>query len=261
CALIFDAIAGYDPRDPNSVSGPPLAPGRSTATLIGGAEKRGPLSLQGLKLGVPQDTFVAPLHPEVRLAWRAALHVLEEEGAQVINVELPRPTMELYRTIQMPEATLAHTQKGWLSQGRDRYTERVLTRLLEGQQVTAVDYLAALHERRIFSSRFRAIMQEIDAFILPTLPVPAILTEQAAQDIEIAGVTENSNTAYLRLTMPFNLTGLPTVSFPCGFTTDGLPIGLQAAGRPFEEATVLRIAYAYQQLTDWHRRDVPPMKT
>ncbi|HZO73014.1 MAG TPA: amidase [Ktedonobacteraceae bacterium] len=260
CALLFDAIAGYDPRDPNSVSGPPLTPGRSTATLIGGAEKRGPLSLQGIKLGVPQEAFVAPLDPEVQLAWRAALLVLEEEGAQVINVDMPRPTMELYRTIQKPEATLAHLQKGWLSERRDLYTESVLTRLLEGQEIAAVDYLAALHERRILSSRFRAIMQDVDAFILPTLPVPAILSEQAAQDIEIGGVTENATVAYLRLTMPFNLTGLPTASFPCGFTTNGLPIGLQAAGKPFEEGTVLRIAHAYQQLTDWHRREAPLIK-
>ena len=103
-------------------------------------------------------------------------------------------------------------------------------------------------------------MQDVDAFILPTLPVPAILSEQAAQDIEIDGVTENATVAYLRLTMPFNLTGLPAVSFPCGFTTNGLPIGLQAAGKPFEEGTVLRIAHAYQQLTEWHRRDAPLIK-
>lgn len=261
CALLFDAIAGYDPRDPNSISGPPLAPGRSTATLIGGAEKRGPLSLQGLRLGVPRSAFVEPLHPEIQLAWRSALLVLEEEGAQITNVDLPRPTMELYRAIQMPEATLAHAQKGWLSERRNLYTERVLTRLLQGQEVLAVDYLAALHERRVLSSRFRAIMQNVDAFILPTLPLPAILSEQAAQDIEINGVIENATTAYLRLTMPFNLTGLPTVSFPCGFTANGLPMSLQAAGKPFEEGTILRIAHAYQQLTDWHRREIPLIKT
>ena len=257
CALMFDAIVKYDPRDPNSVSGPPTAPGRSTATLIGGAEGRVSLSLQGMKLGVPQEAFVAPLHPEVRAVWRAALRVLEEEGAEVIDVELPCPTLDLYRTIQMPEATLAHTQKGWLSERRDLYGSRVLARLIEGQSVTAVDYLNALYERRVLSSSFRAIMQQVDAFVLPTLPLPAILLEQAAQDIEIDGVVENATSAYLRLTMPFNLTGLPTVSFPGGFTTDGLPIGLQIAGKPFEEATVLRIAHAYQQLTDWHRRDLP----
>jgi aspartyl-tRNA(Asn)/glutamyl-tRNA(Gln) amidotransferase subunit A len=100
-------------------------------------------------------------------------------------------------------------------------------------------------------------MQRVDAFVLPTLPVPAIPADQAGQEITIDGVSQNASTAFLRLTMPFNLAGLPAVSFPCGFSSAGLPIGLQVAGKPFEEATVLRIAHAYQQLTDWHRREIP----
>ncbi len=257
CAIMFDAIARYDPRDPNSVSGPPTSPARSTATLIGGAEGRGPLSLQGIRLGVPQESFVAPLDPQVRSAWRVALRVLEEEGAEIIDVELPRPTMELYRTIQAPEASLAHIQRGWFPAKAELYSEIVRTRIDAAQQISAVDYLNALHERRVFSSSLRTIMQRVDAFVLPTLPLPAVLMEQAGKDIEIDGVVENAGTAYLWLTQPFNLSGLPAVSCPCGFTTDGLPVGLQIAGKPFEEATVLRIAHAYQQLTDWHRREVP----
>jgi aspartyl-tRNA(Asn)/glutamyl-tRNA(Gln) amidotransferase subunit A len=256
CALIFDAIAGYDPRDPNSVSGPPLSPGRTTATLISGAEGRGALSLQGLRIGVPQEEFVAPLDPAVRASWRAALHVLEEEGAEIIDVELPHPTMEQYRTIQRPEATLAHMQKGWFDK-LDLYGESVQASLLKGKQIPAVDFLNALHERRIFSGNLRAIMRRADVIVLPTIPIPAQPAELMAQDIEIDGVTENLTTAYLRLTMPFNLAGLPAVSCPCGFSKDGLPLGLQIVGKPFEEATALRIAHAYQQLTDWHNRQLP----
>ena len=255
CAILFDAIAKYDPRDPNSVPGPPTAPSRSVATLIAGAEGRGPMSLQGLKLGVPQESFYAPLDPEVRTLWRAALHVLEEEGAELLDVELARPTMDLYRTIQMPEATLAHVQKGWLTEHLDLYSETVRTRLIQGQTVSAVDYLRTQYERRVFSSSLRAIMQRVDAIVLPTLPIPAPSLAQVAQDIEIDGITENATVALLRLTMPFNLAGLPTVSFPCGFSAEGLPVGIQVAGKPFEEATVLRVAHAYQQLTDWHRRE------
>lgn len=256
CAFIFDAIAGYDPRDPNSVSGPPLSPARTTATLINGTEGRGVLSLQGLRIGVPQEAFVDPLDPEVRASWRAALHVLEEEGAEIVDVELPRPTMEQYRTIQRPEATLAHIQKGWFNK-LDLYGESVRASLLSGKQVSAVDFLNVLHERRLFSSQLRTIMRNADVFVLPTVPVPAQPATLMAQDIEIDGVTENLSPAYLRLTMPFNLAGLPAVSCPCGFTTDGLPIGMQVVGKPFEEATALRIAHAYQQLTDWHNRPLP----
>jgi len=253
CGILFDAIAGYDPRDPNSMSGPP---GQASATLIAGAEGRSPLSLQGLKIGLPQDSFVGPLDPEVRLAWRAALLVLKEEGAEAVDVELPRPSMDMYRTIQMPEASLAHMQKGWLTDHLDAYTERTRERLLQGQKIAAVDYLLAQHERRIFSSAVRAVMQRVDALILPTTPVPAIPIEQLDQDISIEGVTKNATLALLSLTMPFNLTGLPACSFPAGFTANGLPIGLQVVGKAFEEATVLRIAHAYQQWTDWHRKEI-----
>ncbi len=256
CAILFDAIAKYDPRDPNSVAGPTSTSSRSTATLINGVEGRGPMSLQGIKLGIPQESFYAPLHPEVRLLWRAALHVLEEEGAELVDVELPRPTMDLYRTIQMPEATLAHLQKGWLTESLDLYSEVVRSRLVQGQNIAAVDYLRMQYERRMLSSSFRATMQRVDAFVLPTLPIPAPSLEQVGQDIQIDGITENATVALLRLTMPFNLSGLPAVSFPCGFSTEGLPIGIQVVGKPFEEATVLRIAHAYQQLTDWHRREI-----
>jgi len=253
CAVIFDALAGYDPRDPNSVSGPPR---RATTTLITGPEGRDTLSLQGLKLGTPQEAFFAPLDPEVRAAWHAALLVLKEEGAQIVDVELPSATMEMYRTIQMPEASLAHMQKSWLSEHRDDYTELTRQRLLEGQQIPAVDYLHAQHQRRIFSTTMRSVLQRVNALVLPTLPIPAIPIEQAGQEISIDGVSQNATVALLRLTMPFNLAGVPAVSFPCGFTTNGLPIGLQVAGKPFEESTVLRIAHAYQQLTDWHRREI-----
>jgi len=253
CGILFDAIAGYDPRDPNSISGPP---GQASATLIGGAEGRSPLSLQGLKIGLPQDSFVGPLDPEVRQAWRAALLVLKEEGAEAVDVELPHPSMDMYRTIQMPEASLAHMQKGWLTDHLDAYTERTRERLLQGQKIAAVDYLLAQHERRIFSSAVRAVMQRVNALILPTTPVPAIPIEQMDQDISIEGITENVTLALLSLTMPFNLTGLPACSFPAGFTANGLPIGLQVVGKAFEEATVLRIAHAYQQLTDWHRKEI-----
>ena len=253
CALLFDALASYDPRDPNSVSGPP---GKASATLIAGAEGRDPLSLQGIKLGIPSESYVAPLDPEVRTAWHAALLVLQEEGAELVNLELLPPAMDTYRTIQMPEASFAHMERGWLTERLDAYTERTRLRLLQGQTIPAVDYLRAQQQRRAFSSNLRSSMQGINALVLPTLPMPAICIEQADADILIDGVTENSTVALLRLTMPFNLAGLPAISLPCGFSTASLPISLQIVGKPFEESMILRIAHAYQQLTDWHSREI-----
>lgn len=254
CALMFDAIAGYDPRDPNSVSGPAS---RAAAGLLEGPEGRGPVSLQGLKLGVMSDAFVGPLDGAVRQAWQAAEFVLKEAGVATLEVDAPRPTMEMYRTIQRPEASLAHMQAGWLSSRLEAYGESTREHLLQGQKIAAVDYLLAQHERRIFASAMRGLLQRVDALLLPTLPAPALGREQMGRDISVDGVTMNAGTALLSLTMPFNLAGLPALSFPGGFTEDGLPIGLQVVGKAFEEATVLRIAHAFQQLTDWHRRELP----
>src|SRR5579875_1599214 len=254
CALIFDALAGYDPRDASSVSGPPS---RATASLIAGPEGRGPLSLQGLTLGIPSARFVGPLDAEVRHAWEAAQMVLKEEGAELLEVDIPHPSMEVYRTIQMPEASLAHMQQGWLSERADLYTERTRERLLQGQQIPAVNYLRAQQERRAFASALTTIMRRVNALLLPAIPMPAIPVSQIDQDIVIDGVIINATVALLSLTMPFNLAGLPALSFPVGFSARGLPIGLQAVGKTFEESTVLRIAHAYQQLTDWHRRQIP----
>jgi aspartyl-tRNA(Asn)/glutamyl-tRNA(Gln) amidotransferase subunit A len=253
CAILFDAVARYDPRDPNSVTGPP---GKASATLIGGTEGRGLISLQGIRLGVPSESFVSPLDPEVRAAWRAALLVLQEEGAELVDVEVQRPTMDTFRTIEMPEASLAHMERGWLTERLDDYSEITRSRLLQGQTIPAVDYLRAQQQRRAFSSNLRSIMQGFNALVLPTIPMPAILIEQAGTEILIDDITENATVALLRLTMPFNLAGLPAISLPCGFSAGGLPIGLQIAGKPFEESMILRIAHAYQQLTDWHHREI-----
>lgn len=251
CALLFDSIAKYDPHDPNSVSRPPS---KTHETLTSNGTL-GAFSLQGLKLGVPQDAFVNPLDPEVRLAWRGALLVLKEAGAQVLDVELPLTTLATYRGIQKPEATLAHLEKGWLTEKLDLYSELTRTRLLEGQEIKAIDYLNAQHERRHFASALRTAMQHIDALIMPTQPMPAIPVAQIGQDISIDGVIESIGNAMLRLTMPFNLAGLPAISFPCGFNSQTLPLGLQVIGKPFEEGLILRIVHAYQQMTDWHRRE------
>ena len=97
-------------------------------------------------------------------------------------------------------------------------------------------------------------MQPVDALVLPTIPIPALPAEQMYQEITIEGQRENSGDTMLRLTMPFNLAGIPAISFPCGFNGQGLPLSLQVAGKPFEEGLILRIAHVYQQMTDWHRR-------
>jgi Asp-tRNA(Asn)/Glu-tRNA(Gln) amidotransferase A subunit family amidase len=108
--------------------------------------------------------------------------------------------------------------------------------------------------RRAFSDGVRALMQRVDALVLPTLPIVPPRRNQLDQPILLGDREFDAASALLRFTFPFNMTGQPALSLPCGFSTSGLPIGLQVAGRHLEEATILRIGHAYQQATDWHTR-------
>ncbi|MGH7847094.1 MAG: amidase family protein, partial [Candidatus Binatia bacterium] len=116
---------------------------------------------------------------------------------------------------------------------------------LEGAFLGASDYIQALRARAALNQQIRANFAQVDAFATPTMPRPP--ETFAALDPEEANRRPN-------FTNPFNLTGLPAISVPCGFTPSGLPVGMQIAGRPFDEATVLRIAHSYEQATTWHEQ-------
>ena len=118
--------------------------------------------------------------------------------------------------------------------------------------VTGPDYLKAEQFRSVLIEDFGNALSEVDAILTPTMPLTAWRHDEA--NVEIAGQQESVLAVSWRLTYPFNLTGLPAISLPCGLDGDGLPIGLQIAGRPFDETTVLRVAHAYEQGHDWWRR-------
>jgi aspartyl-tRNA(Asn)/glutamyl-tRNA(Gln) amidotransferase subunit A len=118
-----------------------------------------------------------------------------------------------------------------------------------------VDYLKAQRYRAIIRAEQRAVLQRVDVLLTPTLPIPAPPIGMATATL--AGRTVPVSPQLIRFTAPFDQSGFPAASVPCGFAPDGLPIGLQIAGRPWAEATVLRVAHAYQQATDWHTRRPP----
>jgi aspartyl-tRNA(Asn)/glutamyl-tRNA(Gln) amidotransferase subunit A len=114
----------------------------------------------------------------------------------------------------------------------------------------ATDYLGAQRRRTVIRQQWRELFDDIEVLIAPTVPVAAM--DAAKPEVTWPdGVTEGPAEAYIRFSAPANLTGLPALSVPCGFTTAGLPIGLQVLGRPFDEATVLRVGHAYQAAADW----------
>jgi aspartyl-tRNA(Asn)/glutamyl-tRNA(Gln) amidotransferase subunit A len=154
--------------------------------------------------------------------------------------------------ILFAEASYCHRQ--WLDERRDEYSSGVLERLDAGRRLSAVEYLSAMAERDRIRSSLRQRQQSTDVLLMPT--TASVAWPIDATDIPVADDEQNLK-SIICFTAPFDLTGSPALSIPCGFTHAGLPIGLQIVGRPFDEHLVLRSGHAYQQVTDWHCR-VPP---
>ena len=127
--------------------------------------------------------------------------------------------------------------------------------MLSGALTSATDYVRAQRMRTLFNQQVAEVFEQVDLILTPATPIPAVPIGHAMDTFGDTG--ESGYNLLPRCTRPFNLTGSPTISVPCGFTEAGLPIGLQLAGRLFDEATVLRAAHAYERATEWHTRRPP----
>ena len=248
-AIAMNVIAGHDPRDVASVN---LPVPDYTASLTGPLVNR---NGRGLRIGVPRQHFEAPIDPEVRQAVNDALSHLESLGAEVLEVDFPEfnDAAAISTTMLMSEASAA--LRDLLASDGDKLYEPVRLRLEAGLFISAADYLRAQQGRAVFDRAARRLLDDVDLLAGPTEPVtaPPLLQQRV-----LAGEQEIGTVAALtQYTRPYNITGFPAISIPCGFSTDDLPIGLQLAGRPFDEETVLRAAHAYEQSTNWHTRRPP----
>jgi aspartyl-tRNA(Asn)/glutamyl-tRNA(Gln) amidotransferase subunit A len=255
CALLLDALAGYDPADPDSLD--VVAPGYAAALTSAPQPEE---SLRGTRLGVPDRYFFRSIDPEVGAAVRAAISLLTELGASLEEVAIPASIddmFEVYRGVQKPEAYTYHRDQGWLDTRTALYRPDTLEKILGGERYTASDYIHARQAMAAFAQQMRVVLREVDALVTPTLPVPARPVANVDTPLRYDGREEPAGDA-LRYTFPFDLTGQPALTVPCGFTSDGLPIGLQLVTRHLDEVGLLRLGHAYQQRTDWHLR-VPPL--
>jgi aspartyl-tRNA(Asn)/glutamyl-tRNA(Gln) amidotransferase subunit A len=159
-------------------------------------------------------------------------------------------SMAIASTIQMSEATAYHS-KLIKTHGPQIYPP-VRLRLEAGFFISAVDYIQAQRARTLFYQQSLQLMKKVDLLAGPTLPVTAF--KIGKDKVKVGNKKVGVISLLTQYTRPFNLNGFPAITVPCGFSDEGLPIGLQLAGRPFEEETVLRAAYAYEQSTDWHLR-------
>jgi Asp-tRNA(Asn)/Glu-tRNA(Gln) amidotransferase A subunit family amidase len=145
---------------------------------------------------------------------------------------------------------LAHVHRKWFPEHATEYTAFSQERLAAGRQIPAVAYLRGLDERRRLQARMAAAMRDVDLLVLPTAPMVATLHEDLYPDLDRTAEL----TALGQWNSPFNLTGQPALTIPCGFSKEGLPIGLQVVGRVGQDALVLHAGNVYQSRTDWHRR-------
>ncbi|WP_225072012.1 Asp-tRNA(Asn)/Glu-tRNA(Gln) amidotransferase subunit GatA [Desulfuromonas sp. CSMB_57] len=263
CAILLQAVAGYDAADSTSVDMP--VPDYR-ATLRDG--------VKGLKIGLPREYFIEGLDPDVQQATDDAIAVLRELGAELVEVALPHTeyAVACYYLIATAEASSNLARYDGVRYGRrvDRgqglidmfmqsraagFGPEVKRRIMLGTYALSSGYydayyLKAQKVRTLIRQDFLDAFAKVDVMLTPVAPTPAFrLGEKLADPLQM----------YLSdiFTIPVNLAGTCGMSLPCGLSRDGLPIGLQLIGRPFGEAALLKAAYAYEQATTWHRHLAP----
>jgi aspartyl-tRNA(Asn)/glutamyl-tRNA(Gln) amidotransferase subunit A len=244
-ALVLGVIAGHDPRDPASANVP-----------VGDYQSGLKKGNRGIRIGVPREHFWDRIEGRVATVVRQALRDFEGAGAQVKEVSIPHMTAALGAILvtEMASVTAWHDKYLKQPERRAKYTPEVRALMDAGKFIFATDFLKAQRLRRALADEVRAAFDSVDVLATPTLPLCA--WEVSESHVQIDGQAEHVLHACWRYTYPWNLTGLPALSVPCGFAAD-LPVGLQLVGRPFDEATVLRVGHAYQEVTRWHERRPP----
>ncbi len=244
-ARMLAIIAGHDPDD-STTSDKPVPD--YEALLDDG--------VTGLRIGLalPMDG-PAPLDAQIGAAVQAAADTLGRLGAKVSTVTLPDFTA-LYRAAEvMVKCEAAAMHRPWMEKTPELYANQVRTRMEAGFFIPATQYIDALRLRTHFVKEFLSTaMDGVDAVLLPAIPFPLPTIEETDTETKGGPAVLKMVAGFTGLTRPFNTLGIPALSVPCGFDTNGAPIGLQLVGRPFDEAMLYRIGHAYQGATDFHKR-------
>jgi Asp-tRNA(Asn)/Glu-tRNA(Gln) amidotransferase A subunit family amidase len=236
-AVVLQEIAGYDARDITSADVP-------ITDYVGGLHE----DTKPLRVGVPRDHFFDDLDAEVSSGVDHALSGIETLVAGIREIKVDVPTD---RTLQAAESYAYHAEN--VAKSPELYQAETLRRIRSGEKVTAAEYIQRRRELDEARRSIARVFADVDLIVTPTMPMPA----PAIADLKAN--PERLRPAELRLlrnTRPFNVWGLPAISVPCGFTQGGLPIGLQIAGPHWREDLVLRLAYAYEQASAWHKRSL-----
>jgi aspartyl-tRNA(Asn)/glutamyl-tRNA(Gln) amidotransferase subunit A len=244
CALMLSVIAGYDPADPTTSVLPVPDYG---AALTG--------DVKGLRVGLLRAHFTDPAAADVRAAVEASAKQLEQAGAVVDEVNLTQVIHVATGSAAIVASEALAYHAPWMRSRPQDYQPDVRERLRLGAFVNGAHYVRAQQIRALVTREVDEALARRDVLLAPATPLVApVLGEREAA---LGDGPSDVRAALLRCTRPFNFSGHPACAAPCGFTPGGLPIGLQIVGRPFDEATVLRVVDAYQRVTDWHTRRPP----
>jgi aspartyl-tRNA(Asn)/glutamyl-tRNA(Gln) amidotransferase subunit A len=242
-AILLSILAGRDPQDPTSSA-------NRVEDFRGALDK----PLRKFRVGRPREHYWDKLDAQVRRAAEAAVRDMEKHGAVVREVSLPHVTesLDAATDVAQAEARHFHEASGYFPARAGDYGETVRRRIEAGSAVLATKYLAAFDVRKRLLAEFDAAFRDVDAIVAPALAIAAPLI--GAETVHIDGKQFDLRPAVVGMCRPANFTGLPAISVPCGFTREGLPIGLQLIGRAFDEITLLRIAHSYERSHDWGAR-------
>ena len=237
-AAVFDVIAGYDAADPVSVN-------RQAASLVDALER----DASGLRVGVPDAFFFDDVDPEIVAATRAAADELAAAGLELVPIDVvgAEDAVETCTRIIWSEATAMHAER--MENNPDGFGDDVRHRLTFGQKVSGPEYARCLEARRNWRRSLEHIFENVDVVLSPMNGVVA-----PPADAEMIETTARLT----RFTYGWSLADLPAISIPCGVSSGGLPIGLQLAAAPWQDATLVSVAAAYQARTGWHEQ-LPPV--
>lgn len=258
-AILLNIISGYDPYDSTSAN----LPVPDYTSVLGE-------SIKGLKIGIPKEFFAKGLDSEVEDSVKKAIKELESLGALPVEISLPHTgyAVAVYYILATSEASsnLARydgVKYGLRVEGEDLldmymktreagFGAEVKRRIILGTYALSSGYYDAYYKkaqqvRTLIKQDFDKAFEKVDAIVTPTTPTPAFKAGEKTDDplqMYLADI----------FTISVNLAGVPGISIPCGFTSNNLPVGLQIIGKQFDEETILKISYAYEQSTDWHKK-------
>ena len=241
-ALMLGIIAGYDPADPTTVDLP-----------VADYSHAFKIQVSKLRVGLPRIPFFAGLDPEFAKIVDTAIDVIRKTVVSVVDVALPAAVAA--PTIWGPETYAYHAK--WLTESPEKYQPATRTQMINANNVKPDVYADARHQVDVARREIKEVFQKVDVLINPTMKVPPTTIaaslnppppNAAARGANGAGIGNTGNP------WAFDVYGIPAITVPCGFTSSGLPVGLQFSAAPFAEVAMLALAHAYQQETDWHKR-------